>query len=302
MTKRILLTGATGYVGSAIYEYLCNKRHEIFTAGRMKSDTIFFDLLVPNSINTAIIPKKVDLCIHTAALNEVLCNNNYIDAFTANITATRTLVESLVDLGVKKIIYISTMHVHGALAGTIDETINPIPSNDYGLTHFLAEETLKTYALQNKIDVNILRPANLFGIPRNFANFNRWNLAPFDFAMQAINTKKIVLKTDGESFRHFVSLDQLLISISMAMNGQLPLITNVSGSSWQIKDLANFISTEISQLSGYKIQVILGQAHQHEEKYEFCSKHFPTEVDIHHGNLRNFISSLFKLLKKSKYE
>lgn len=269
----VLLTGASGYAGGAIRDVLRQAGMTVLTAGRRADDDLPFDLLRPDRLPA--LPAGIDACVHAAAANEVLCRQDPLAAFTANVTATRALAGRLRDAQVGHVVYLSTFHVFGRPAGRLDETAEPVPANDYGLTHLLAEHLLRAQPFRT----TIIRPANLFGTPADWSTFNRWTLAPFDFMQQALRDRAVRLLSDGSPVRCYVSLERLAAAVVQGLQGHLPPVTHVSGQPWRMDALARLCAGVAAQASGRDVPVSLGTHRPAEAAYTFGSGHWADETD-----------------------
>lgn len=302
MTRRVLLTGASGYAGGAVCAHLRASGLDVVTAGRHPDDQVFMDLLLPETLAGAAIPEDIEVCIHTAAVHEVLCREDPVHAYAANVTATRALVDAVAAAGIRRIVYVSTYHVYGYPVGRLDETVEPRPGNDYGLTHFFAEQILLMVARQKRIKVNVLRAANLCGMPVNWTTFKRWTLAPFDFVRQAVTAKKIFLHTDGSSVRHYVSLDRLGACVLAAIQDELPQLVHLSGRAWSMYDLAGLAADAVGQETGANVEVMLGNICPNESAHEFCSRYWGDELDESSEKMRGFLSRVAHHLLSENHE
>ena len=289
MSLRVLMTGASGYAGGAIAEVLRAAGITVLTAGRRPADDLAFDLMQPEQLSTQAFPQDIDVVVHAAAVHEVLCQHDPVAAYTANVTATRALLELARKSSVRRLIYVSTFHVFGSLDGLIDESRTPQPVNDYGLTHMLAEQIFLTFAHAQQREISILRPANLFGTPTHWSNFNRWTLAPFDFVQQAVITGQIVLRTDGAPNRNYVSVSHLANTVLAAVRGELPEVTHVAGQPWSISALASLAAKAVGSVIGKPVRVVLGQPGSMEASYVFCSNTAASELDERQENMRSFL-------------
>ena len=261
----------------------------VLTAGRRPADDLAFDLMRPERLSTQTFPQDIDVVVHAAAVHEVLCRQDPVGAYTANVTATRALLELARKSSVRRLIYVSTFHVFGSLNGLIDESRIPQPVNDYGLTHLLAEQIFLTFVQAHQFEVSILRPANLFGTPTHWSDFNRWTLAPFDFVQQGIVNREIVLHTDGTPVRNYVSLSHLATTVLAAVRGELTGVTHVAGQPWSIRALASLAAKAVGSVIGKPVSVVLGQPGSIEVSYTFCSNTVASELDERQEYMRSFL-------------
>src|SRR3989338_3540959 len=147
---KILITGATGYIGSYLTEYLikkgaaeivplCRQLPEYFKDWRNQFDVVECDVLKPESLK-AKVSGPVDCIIHLAAFNDVECKEFPNQALMVNAVGTRNMLELACEIGCRSFIYGSTLQVYGQeLKGTVDINSPVCCNNDYALTHYIAE-------------------------------------------------------------------------------------------------------------------------------------------------------------------
>ncbi len=158
---RILVTGATGYIGSRLCRHLASqKEHEIIslqrpghpTADEMKS--IEWDL--SNPIDETALPESVDAVVHLAlARNFRLFPEGVADLFSVNVRATVELLEYARKASASHFLMASTGN---SVAPDYKQIIgeNPIPPNDFYTASKLAAEALcRPY--RSCFPINILR-------------------------------------------------------------------------------------------------------------------------------------------------
>lgn len=256
--KRALVTGATGYLGGAIARAFSDSEWQVLTAGRKECSSLIMDFSRPESIhNHPPLDVPVDLCVHVAAAHEIVCSKDPLLAMTVNVLGTRALIEWCIKQKITRFIYVSTFHVFGNNQGDLVETVTPLASNDYGLSHLLAEETAFMFDRRGDIDVRVLRPSNLIGVPSEWTSFDRWTLAPFDFCFQAARNRQIILKSSGRQIRNWVGLATFTNAVLKQSSGVGPKYLHVSGGDLSVKDLAVRIAKSWQEQFGSEIQVVL---------------------------------------------
>jgi nucleoside-diphosphate-sugar epimerase len=211
---KLLVTGATGFVGQALITRLITfDDYKVYAAVR-KVVTIFpsevsqvkFDSLSPVT-DWCNHLKAMDCVIHTAARVHVMSEtstNPFEDFRYVNTKATLNLAEQAAASGVKRFIYISSIKVNGevTLPG-YPFTANDIfvPADPYALSKYEAEQGLLSLAKETEMDVVIIRPPLVYG-PKVKANF---------LSMMKVLNKSIPLPFGAvHNKRSLVALDNLV--------------------------------------------------------------------------------------------
>jgi UDP-glucose 4-epimerase len=214
---KILLTGATGYIGSYLTEYLSEeasngviplyrKLPDYFRDWRGKFEGVECDVTKLDDLKEKV-PEEIDCIIHLAAFNDVLCSRKPEQALIVNGIGTRNMLEVAEEKGCQSFIYFSTLQVYGKdLQGTItlDSPIKCV--DDYAFTHCVAEGYCKMLSSLYDLNVSVVRPSNIFGCPVH-PKIDRWTLVPATFCLSAYEKNEIRLKSSGKQNRDFVSLD-----------------------------------------------------------------------------------------------
>mgnify|MGYP006098098283 CR=1 FL=1 len=257
MKKRVLVTGGSGYIGSAIKEKLEAESWVVHLAGRSNESVLIMDFDDPSSIGACSVDQGVyDLCIHVAAANEVDCINDPQKSMGINVLGTSELISWCINAKIPRFIYISTFHVFGGNTGSLIENTKPQPLNLYGVSHYLAEEVVAMHDRCGDIEGATIRLPNVIGAPRNWPTFNRWTLAPFDFCRQAHNTHAIRLMSSGVQKRNWLDINAFADSLlEIALMDQIPKLIHLPGTDMSILELANGVADSWRSIFGQTIEV-----------------------------------------------
>jgi nucleoside-diphosphate-sugar epimerase len=212
---RILVTGASGFIGSYTCRNLLAKGHEVIGAMRtLNEETISLlngaSFIQLDVLNTAHLQQEVaaDAIVHTATSNDILSRDT-IKGIELSGIGTRNMLDFAVKNGIGKFICFSTFQVYGTeLSGQIDENSPADFVNDYGLNHLLAEHYVQMYARNRKITGMVVRPSNVYGEILS-GYINRWTLVPACFCLEAFEKQTITILSSGKQNRNFVSLDSV---------------------------------------------------------------------------------------------
>ncbi|MBD8192840.1 NAD-dependent epimerase/dehydratase family protein [Pseudomonas fluorescens] len=179
--NKVLLTGATGFVGSALLAYLQEQaRHPVAIASRSEPVGVERDCQVFNlgefgaQTNWHPALRGVGCVVHMAGRAHVLTQEpNALELFReANTRATLNLASQAAAEGVKRFIFISSIGVNGGYTTDLpfSESSAPTPNADYAISKQEAEVGLLQLAQTTEMDVVIIRPPLVYAAhaPGNF--------------------------------------------------------------------------------------------------------------------------------------
>ncbi len=169
---KILITGATGYLGHRLALTLAERNHEVHILVRNpdsgnipqhKNIEVFAgDITQKQSITSAI--SECSQVYHTAALVKAFDKDATL-FYKVNVEGTRNLLESALETGVEKFVFTSSCSVIGptlkAAMCENDKRISPL-DNDYDATKYMAEKLVKEFGKKGLHTV-IVSPSKVFG-------------------------------------------------------------------------------------------------------------------------------------------
>lgn len=184
MSIRVLVTGASGFVGSALLRHLATQEVDLVVAARSGytpscSECVFDvgDINAETDWSTAI--HDVDVVVHVAGLAhlEQRASADALAAFrSVNFDGTLNLARQAVAAGVRRLIFISSIGVNGYQGGrslTADDS--PAPVDFYAQSKWEAEQALMLLVKESALEVVIIRPPLVYGTgaPGNFGKLVR---------------------------------------------------------------------------------------------------------------------------------
>lgn len=206
---KVLVTGATGFVGEQLIAALYNKKYPFQIATRksveMESILSFLIPAIDQYTQWADALNSVECVVHCAARVHVMNDNtNRLKEFRdINTYGTINLAQQAANAGIKRFIFISSIKVNGE-STTVGYPFKPdyisIPNDPYGLSKFEAEIELKNIAEKTGMEVVIVRPSLVYGqgVKANFAAL--MNLAskgiPLPFGCINQNKRSLVSVTN----------------------------------------------------------------------------------------------------------
>jgi nucleoside-diphosphate-sugar epimerase len=186
MKNKILITGATGFVGSHLVQALLAKQAKLICPLRSASNIAGCETMVVGDFNqntdwSACLP-DVGAVIHCAARVHVM-NDTAADPMAAfravNVAGTLRLAEQAAQAGVTQFIFLSSVKVNGEstpIGRPFTESDAPQASDAYGISKLEAEQGLMEIAKRTGMAVTIIRPPLVYGkgVAANFLSMLRW--------------------------------------------------------------------------------------------------------------------------------
>ena len=223
--RSILITGASGFVGSHLVKKLVSKGSKVVTFShkeKIKPQVGVVDesgsVESFEKVNDVIKKHKVNIIFHLAAQPLVeIGQTNLIKTFDVNIKGTWNVLEAARENQVQRIIVASTVHVYGDnLKLPFKEEYFPQPSRPYETSKACADLLAQSFADTYNLPVEIPRFVNIYG-PGDF-NFGR--LIPK--VMKSILEGKNPVVWDVGSIRDFLFIDDAVSAYLTLAEKDLP--------------------------------------------------------------------------------
>lgn len=198
---KVLVTGATGFVGSALLASLAATRYEMVPAVRSQSN-LPHEVVIGNidsSTRWAIALTDCDVVIHLAARVHVMhdaAHNPLALYRQTNTDGTLNLARQAAQAGVKRFVFISTIKVNGeGRDAPYCETDVPAPEDAYAISKWEAEQGLADIAQQTGLEVVILRPPLVYGsgVGANFLRLMQTVKRGWPLPLGAIHNRRSLL-------------------------------------------------------------------------------------------------------------
>lgn len=171
--NRVLITGANGFVGQALFRHCqedCDHVRAVIRARDPRfqiHDAVTLGELTAQTDWRAAL-EGVDVVVHLAnrahVMKETAADPIGIYRCT-NVDATLHLAESAARHGVRRFVFVSSIHVNGrATQGkAFVETDEPCPVDPYGISKLEAEQALGSLATRTGMEMTVVRPALVYG-------------------------------------------------------------------------------------------------------------------------------------------
>ena len=246
---RYLITGAAGFLGSALANKLAEQGHSVIGIDDLSTGD-------PNKLVSAVqfqradvndrpklwtLLKEIDCVYHLAARvivpESILYPREYNQV---NVGGTVTIMEAMRDVGVRRVVFISSGTVYGNQPVLpVSENSIPNPRSPYAVSKLAAEFYVKSIGSLWGIETVSLRVFNAYGPGQHHPPVHT-PVIP-SFLRQAWENGTIVIHGDGNQTRDYVYLDDVvsaMVSASTAPDVNQLTINVGSGSETSVRDLA----------------------------------------------------------------
>lgn len=234
MKNKILITGATGFVGSHLLQMALAQNREVVCpvrSGRSSSDTKtpLIDSIDRNTDWEAHLI-NVHTVIHCAARVHVM-NDTEADPLAAfrevNLYGTLRLAEQAAAAGVNQFIYLSSVKVNGEMTATgqaFTENDTPQASDPYGISKQEAEAALMELGQRTGMAITIIRPPLVYGkgVAANFLSLLIWVKKKIPLPLGSIHNQRsfVFVKNLTDFILHCVQNPQAYNQVFLISDGK----------------------------------------------------------------------------------
>jgi len=208
----ITIIGGSGFVGTRLTTRLLAAGHTVKITDKNDSQKypnlrVFADVREPEILEKALADSDIVINLAAEHRDDVTPKSLYYDV---NVTGAENICNVCSKLGIKKIIFTSSVAVYGfALLGT-DETGKINYFNDYGHTKWLAEEKYRTWLVSNQGNsLTIIRPTVIFG------EQNRGNVYNL---LRQIASGKFLMVGNGKNVKSMAYVENVAAFIEYNLN------------------------------------------------------------------------------------
>ncbi|MES2353044.1 MAG: SDR family oxidoreductase [Pseudomonadota bacterium] len=244
---KILVTGATGFVGQALCRSLFQEGHSLRLAVRHEDDRAHAlgkavrsplycvgDINATTNWNAAL--QGIEAVIHLAALVHQMDKSalpSLADYRAVNREGTAHLARSAVNAGVRRLLFLSSIKVNGEITTDqpFTEACVPAPEDPYGISKWEAEQALAGIARDSGLEVVVLRPTLMYGagVKGNFLRL-----------MSAVNRRLPLPLGAIRNKRSLLYLGNLIDAITLSINSP-----QAAGKTFLVSDGEDYSTSEL---------------------------------------------------------
>jgi nucleoside-diphosphate-sugar epimerase len=220
---KVFVTGATGFVGSALLRRFIDDHNGVNVLVRDGSSTLLTDVdTVLGDLNSLSFVKDssvrlemteklgavlegVDVVVHAAARAHIMKDESVDPLFEyrkVNRDATLALARLAADSRVKRFVFVSSIKVNGEITRPGHSFLpndSFVPTDPYGLSKYEAEQGLLKIAEETGMEVVIIRPPLIYGpnVKGNFASMINWVKKGVPLPLGAVHNLRSLVALDN---------------------------------------------------------------------------------------------------------
>ena len=276
---KILVTGAAGFMGSHLVDYLINKGHAVLGVDDMsggywrnvnpKSTFVQLDLRDTAQTEKVIAELKPEYIYHLAA-DATEGRSQFLprECSERNYFAFLNLIVPAISHGLKKIVVASSMSVYGDQEPPFHEGMPTKPVDIYGISKAAMEKATEVLSKVYGFYYTIVRPHNVYGPRQNIADPYR-NVVGI-FMNRIMRKEPLYVYGDGEQKRAFTYIDDNIPYFAETLfrsetNGEVLNLGPIEEET--INELARLVQKEF----GVKSELVYLPDRPLEVKYAYCT-------------------------------
>ncbi|MCS6955558.1 MAG: NAD-dependent epimerase/dehydratase family protein [Candidatus Calescibacterium sp.] len=249
-SKKILITGANGFIGRETIPLLKNDGHLLYTPPRNQLDIEYQNI----SLSLFVREKQIDTVIHLA--------NPRVYTSVESLGKSLIMLKNILDVCAQnkiRIIYVSGWEVYSGYKSIClyaDETLPALPKGTYAETKWLSEQLIEKYHQNYQLNYVILRSSPIYGVGSDKPKFI------YNFIDKAIKNEPIITheylngkpSLDLLHIKDFARALQKAIFLPNGFNSSINLGTGNLTSTFEIANMIIRVLSSHSEVTSLKIE------------------------------------------------
>lgn len=208
LKKHALVTGANGFIGHHLTQYLCERGFSVRAAVRQDVKVNDSHVIAVGNVNSQTNWSRaldgIDCVVHLAGRVHVMQEyaQDSLAAFRAvNVDGTLNLAQQAAAAGVKRFVFLSSIKVNGEKTGDkpFYPSDTPAPVDPYGISKLEAERGLHEIGRVTGFEVVIIRPPLVYGreVGGNFARLRSLAAKGWPLPLGAVHNKRSLIGVEN---------------------------------------------------------------------------------------------------------
>ena len=242
---RIIVTGASGFVGSRTCSHLEAAGHEIVrivhTGKTGLPNEYAVDIADPETFSALDNIRDIDAIVHCAGIAHRFGQTARDEYWRVNVKGAKNVAEFAARNQIRRFAHLSSVLVYGRPTSSepITEAEPPAPDDDYSSSKLAGETAVATVCNPAGVKLAILRPVPIIGAG------SRGNVARL---IRAIERKRFVWIGDGRNERSFVDVGDVAEAIvSSLSDAKVGGTFNLTGGTMTVREMVEDISKELGR-------------------------------------------------------
>lgn len=249
--KRILVTGANGFVGRHLSKLLLASGFGVskivrsaLPLGCEVGDVHVLDLTDRNKVSDIFSRLQPDYVIHLAGVKNRSCEiSQFRNAYDINMLMALNVIDAChLSKNFKRLIFLGSCDEYGAVSAPYNECQKEAPTNAYGLSKLATTQILSGLFYSQQFPSVVLRPTVIYGPGQGDEMF-------ISALIRSLLIENDFLMTSGDQYRDFVYIDDVVDAIIKALHADDLVngaVINIgAGVSYQIKYVATLVANII---------------------------------------------------------
>lgn len=230
MMKKVLITGANGFIGSHLVKYFMLKEYDIcgwdVVVNGGSFNTISVDMFSFEDTKEALEHFDPEIIIHCAGAADV--GKSMVDPlgdYQGNVTLTHNLLEAIHSVIKHKVVvvFVSSAAVYGDPEKLpVDENAPLVPKSQYAVHKIMCEQLCAYYNTYEEFDIRIARIFSAYGVGLKKQIF-------WDMYNKLTSTGELEMYGTGDESRDYIYIDDVVNALYLiATSTECDFITNVA--------------------------------------------------------------------------